>query len=196
MKRDILQEIASIKSRSEFNSRYDYSSRLSDIEYALKEFSEYNGEFNQELLKYVPISTVACFEAFFNSAIKEIIDFGKPYSNNVAKFNQAKNVKLDFEVVAAIQTKSLTVGEFVAHLLPYNSLEDINSNLSILIDEDFLQGLLGFTKTSIFEEVNAVRKSFQEKPGEIIKSVKKTYELRHIFCHDLQPMCELINHPF
>ena len=131
-KRDVIQEIKSIKSRSEFNSRYDYNSRLSDIEYALKEFSEYNGNFNVELLKYIPISTVACFEAFFNSTIREIIDFGKPYSDNVAKFNHSKNVKLDFEVVAAIQTKTLTVGEFVAHLLPYNNLEEINTNIKVI----------------------------------------------------------------
>jgi hypothetical protein len=183
-KRDIIQEIKSIKSRSEFNSRYDYSSRLSDIEYALKEFSEYNGDFNQELLKYIPISTVACFEAFFNSAIKEIVDFGKPFSDNVAKFNQSKNIKLDFEVVAAIQTKSLTVGEFVAHVLPYNNLKDINSNISTLIEKDFLGELKSFNKKSIFENANTISESFHKGTSEILKSVEQTYEFRHIFCHE------------
>src|SRR5678815_4581745 len=117
-KRDIIQEIKSIKTRSEFNSRYDYTSRLQEIEYAIKEFIEYNGAHNDELLKYIPIATVACFEAFFKSTVREIVDFGKPYSDNVANYNQSKNIKLDFDVVAAIQTKTLTVGEFVAHLLP------------------------------------------------------------------------------
>ena len=183
-KRDIIEEIKSIKSRAEYNSRHDHSSRLSDIEYALKEFSEYNGDFNHELLKYIPISTVACFEAFFSSAIKEIVDFGKPFSENVAKYNQSKNIKLDFEVVSAIQSKTLTVGEFVAHILPYNNLEDISSNISTLIDKDFLTELKAFNKKSIFEHVNIVTENFQNRTAEILASVKQTYEFRHIFCHE------------
>ena len=183
-KRDILQEIKSTKSSFEFNTRCDYSNRFSDIEYALKEFGGYDGDFNKELLKYIPISTVACFETFFNSAIKEIVDFGKPFSNNVAKFNKSKNIKLDFEVLAAIQTKSLTVGEFVAHVLPYNSLKDINSNISILIENDFLGELKSFSKTSIFENANTISESFRKKTGEILESVKQTYVLRNIFCHE------------
>lgn len=183
-KRDIIEEIKSIKSRSEYNSRHDYSSRLSDIEYALKEFTDYNGNFNHELLKYIPISTVACFEAFFSSAIAEVIDFGKPYSDNIATFNQSKNIRLDFEVVAAIQKKTLTVGEFVAHILPFNNLDDINSNLSILIGEDFLKQLKSFRKKSIFDDANIINETFHTKTAEIIESVKQTYELRHIFCHE------------
>lgn len=183
-KRDILQEIKSVKSRAEFNSRIDYSSRLSDIEYALKEFGEYNGSFNQELLKYVPIATVACFEAFFTSAIKEIVDFGKPFSENVAKFNQSRGVKLDFEVVAAIQRKLLTVGELVAHVLPYSNLKDINYNISTLIEKDFLDALKQFKVKSDLENVEEAGGSFHRKINQILKSVEQTYELRHIFCHE------------
>tara|TARA_R110000868_G_scaffold167939_1_gene402502 strand:- start:1861 stop:2121 length:261 start_codon:yes stop_codon:yes gene_type:complete len=78
MKRDLINEITSIKSRSEFNTRYDFNAKLNDIEYAFQENLQYNGEYNKELLKYIPIATVACFEAFFSSTYKELIDFGKP----------------------------------------------------------------------------------------------------------------------
>lgn len=117
MKRNLINEITEIRSRSEFNSRLDYSSRLNDIEYAFNESLNYNGDFDKELVKYIPIATVACFEAFFRSAYKELIDFGKPFSDNAIKFNQSKNVKFDFEIINAIQTKTVTVGEFISHIL-------------------------------------------------------------------------------
>jgi hypothetical protein len=184
MKRNLINEITAIKSRSEFNSRQDYSSKLNDIEYAFKENLDYNGDFNKELLKYIPIATVACFEAFFRSVYKELIDFGKPFSENVVKFNQAQNVKFDFDIVNAIQTKTVTVGEFVSHILPCNNFEDINKNLSLLCSIDFTDQIKKFTRESIFEHVNDNSKQFIDNGDQIIAEIKRTFELRHIFCHE------------
>ena len=89
MKRNLINEITALKSRSEFNSRHDYYSRLTHIEYAFNENVNYNGNFNKELLKYIPIATVACFEAFFRSVYKELIDFGEPFNENAIKFRQS-----------------------------------------------------------------------------------------------------------
>lgn len=184
MKRNLINEITAIKSRSEFNSRHDYSSKLNDIEYAFQGNLDYNGDFNKELLKYIPIATVACFEAFFRSVYKELIDFGKPFSDNVVKFNQAQNVKFDFDIVNAIQTKTVTVGEFVSHILPCNNFEDINKNLSLLCSIDFADQIKKFKRESIFEHVNDNSKQFIDNGDQIIADIKRTFELRHIFCHE------------
>lgn len=183
-KRDLIEEIKLIKSRTEYNSRYDLSSRLNDIENALTEFVEFSGDFNSELLKYIPISTVACFESFFRSTVKEIVDFGKPFSDKIGDFNQSKNIKLDFDVVAAIQTKTLTVGEFIAHILPYNNYNDINSNISILIGADFSVELKNYRPISelVIEDIEVAY--FQNNFSEILESIKRIFELRHIFCHE------------
>jgi len=184
MKRNLINEITAIKSRSEFNSRHDYSSRLNEIEYAFQENFDYNGDFNKELLKYIPISTVACFEAFFRSVYKELIDFGIPFSDNVVKFNQAQNVKFDFDIVNAIQTKTVTIGEFVSHILPCNNFEDINKNLSLLCSIDFADQIKKFKRESIFEHINDNSKQFIDNGDQIIADIKRTFELRHIFCHE------------
>jgi hypothetical protein len=136
-KRNLINEIHSVKSRSYHNSRYDYMQRLFRIDGAIQDLEENDGRFKNELLRYVPISMVACFEAFFKSAVRDLIDFGCPFSDNVRKFNQAQNIKLDFDVLGAIQAKSLTIGELVAHILPYNNLSDVNSNLTTLLGYDF-----------------------------------------------------------
>jgi uncharacterized protein YecT (DUF1311 family) len=184
MKRDLISEITAIKSRSEFNSRHDFNSRLDDIEEAFNENLNYNGEYNKELVKYIPIATVACFEAFFRSVYKELIDFGKPFSDNVVKFNQSKNVKFDFDIVNAIQTKTVTAGEFVSHILPCNNYDDINSNLSTLAGIDFTKEIKTFKKDSIFDQVNENSEQFIENSNQIILDIKRTFELRHIFCHE------------
>ena len=183
-KRDFIEEIKLIKSRTEFNSRYDLTSRLYEIDYALTEFTNYNGNYNSEILKYIPISTVSCFEAFFKSVIKELVDFGEPFSKNIVNFNQSKNIKLDFEIIGAIQTKSVTVGELVGHLLPFNNFEDIKSNLSVIIGKDFIEEMKNFDKKSVYHTANALNYDKKNRLPEIIKSVKETYELRHIFCHE------------
>lgn len=184
MKRNLINEITAIKSRSEFNSRHDFSSRLNDIEYAFRENLDYNGDFNKELLKYIPIATVACFEAFFRSVYKELVDFGKPFSDNVIKFNQSQNVKFDFDIVNAIQTKTVTVGEFISHILPCNNFDDINKNLSVLSGLDFTDEIKKFKRDSIFEHVNDNSKQFIDNADQIIADIKRTFELRHIFCHE------------
>jgi hypothetical protein len=165
-KRNLIQEIIGIKTRSDFDSRHSYSNRLTEIENALK--NNQNGDLDKELLKYIPIATVACFEAFFRSIYKELIDFGKPFSENVIEFNQSKNVKFDFDIINAIQTKTITVGEFISHLLPCNNFEDINTNLSILTKNDFTDQIKKFDKKSVFEPINEDSKKFKENYKVII----------------------------
>jgi hypothetical protein len=185
MRRNLITEITAVKSRSEFNSRYDISSRLTDIEHAFKENLDYTGNFDGELFKYIPIAIVACFEAFFRSVIKELIDFGKPYSDNTTKFNQSKDVKFDFDIIQAIQTKTVTVGEFISHILPCNNFDDINSNLTTLTGIDFIESIKTFEVKSSFEHAKDNSKSFIENFAQIISDVKRTFELRHIFCHEV-----------
>jgi len=184
MRRNLINEIKANKSRSEFYSRYDLNSRLNGIDYAFKENLNYNADFDNELLKYIPIATVACFEAFFKSVIKELIDFGKPFSDNAIKFNQSKTVKFDFEIINAIQNKTVTVGEFISHILPCNNFEDINSNLSTIAEIDFAESIKTFKTESIFDDSKSSSNEFIDNSDQILADIKRTFELRHIFCHE------------
>ncbi len=78
----------------------------------------------------------------------------------------------------------MTIGEFVSHILPCNNLDDINSNLSTLIKIDFLDSLKKYNRKSIFDEVNETSKMFRDNSSQIISDIKRTFELRHIFCHE------------
>ncbi|MDB5124275.1 MAG: hypothetical protein JWP94_2404 [Mucilaginibacter sp.] len=182
MKRDILVEIQTLKNRSNDYSVYLYNARLETLH------NNYNSivknELDKEFLKYIPIAIVACFESFFQSVISNLIDFGNPYINNVVKFNQSKDVKFDFDIVNAIQSKTLTIGEFISHVLPCNNLNDINSNISVIINKDFLNELAKFKAKSVHKDVVKNSEDFIKDPDSIYKSIKRIFELRHIFCHE------------
>ncbi|MGD0711484.1 MAG: lysozyme inhibitor LprI family protein [Bacteroidales bacterium] len=184
MKRDIINEIKSIKEREEFGSRHSIIFRLSTIGNALNKFDTNANLYKQEILKYIPIATIACFESFFRSVIKEMIDFGKPYNENVIEFNQAKNFKFDFKIVNAIQSKTVTGGEFISHILPCNNFNDINSNMTIITGIDFIESLKKFEAKSIFKHTVENTKSFITNYNQIFNDVKRMFELRHIFCHE------------
>lgn len=184
MKRNFITEINAIKSRTEYDAEYDAEFRLENLEIVIIQYLENNKDVNSELLKYIPIATVACFESFFRSVIKELIDSGKPYNENAIQFNQSKNVKFDFDIILAIQSKKVTIGEFISHILPCNNYEDINSNLSTLIGADFTDSIKKFKRKSIFDDVNENSKTFRDNFNEIISDIKRTFELRHIFCHE------------
>ncbi|MGH9823669.1 MAG: lysozyme inhibitor LprI family protein, partial [Blastocatellia bacterium] len=132
-----------------------------------------------ELLKYIPISLIACAEGYLRIQCRELIDFGPPFSENAASIQQ---VKFDFRQVQAIRGRVVSLGDFISHLLPMNNLNDINSNLSLLIGEDFLAKL----KAVEFadwppERAEDVNRLF----GEMCEGVKTTFRLRHIYCHEV-----------
>lgn len=184
MKRSLINEIMALKSRGEFESRHDFVIRLNDIEDAFNKSLKQNKFSDKELIRYIPIATVACLEAFLRSVYKELIDFGKPFCDNAIKFNQSRNVKFDFEIINAIQKKNVTVGEFVSHILPCNNFEDINANLSTLLGFDFFERIKKFDKEKIFEHYYCKPSKFIENGDQIITDIKRIFELRHIFCHE------------
>lgn len=182
-KKRYIQQISSIKQRNGFNYLSDSAGRLVKIQELL---SLKDGDIeNKELFKYVPIASVACFEGLYRKAIKELIDFGSPYSDNCINSNRLKDIKFDFEIINEINKQTITIGELIAHILPCNKLEDINSNLGAILGKDLLSELSTYSRESILDEKNEEFAYYKKNSGEIIKNIKEIFELRHIFCHEI-----------
>ena len=62
-------------------------------------------------------------KAFFRATVKELIDYGAPFSEKAVNLRE---IKFDFSVVQAIAGKELTVGDLLSQLLPMKSFKDIN----------------------------------------------------------------------
>jgi len=183
-KRDYIEEILSAKSRlSKRSDRWTHYIDRAALIYRsyehLKKDVHHSKEFRLELLRYIPIGLVACIQGYFRLVIRDIIDHGLPYQNNV---NKLKDIKYDPQTVLAIFKKKISLGDFVSHLLLINSLKEINKYMSILLD-------LGFLKEVV---VHVVRNSEGRKlvrigsqADFIFASIEKIFEFRHIFSHEL-----------
>src|SRR5574341_2500220 len=100
-KRDYITEIVQKRSRllkrvgrwKLFSTRYEQV--LSAFEY-LRKSKDASLAARQELLKYVPMGTVACLEAYYRMVIRDLIDHGAPYNANAHKL---EDIKLDVATV-------------------------------------------------------------------------------------------------
>lgn len=206
MKRDYVEEILLKKERAKRSER-DHI--LRDRKYAINAVVEHcqkhidvyglNSDSylkqDNEIHRYIPISVIACAESYFRAVIKELIDFGAPFSENAANFNKTKDIKFDFAVVQAIQGKRVTVGDFVSHLLSMKSFDDISSTLSILTGRDFLNELKSyFFRHEYYDDekgyelfmpsIDNLTENQINEVGKIYKDVQEIFKLRNIFCHE------------
>ena len=184
--RNIIEEIAQVRQRRMFGMAIaELPFRLSAIERAFKEHDPKN----EELTRYFPVALVACIESYFRLAIKELIDAGEPFLTNAEK--PASVLKIDFAVVRAIHGKTVTVGELVGHSVPISRLDHIESSLSSLFGSSFLTQMRTITDRWAHEVRGAPNAPILSAPDEVFAGVKRTFEMRHIICHEIASAHEL-----
>lgn len=185
-KRDYVAEIASRTGRirrrapryAEMRVRLDGISAIAQF---VRESNNRDVPFRSELAKYIPIGTVACLEGYFRLVFRDLIDHGAPFRDNVSKF---KEIKLGIDHVIALQSKRMTFGEFVAHLLPASSLADLNESMSILIGQPYIDAVKR-VPFEYFEPGTAVSLEEDGVADDVFRDVSQLYEQRHIFAHEL-----------
>jgi hypothetical protein len=89
------------------------------------------------------IRTVTFLEVLARAWIAQLVDYGPPYVENAIPL--AKNhLKFDFELVRAIQGRTITLGDIVAHSVPVNSFPQLIGHFGTLIGQPFVEHELGW----------------------------------------------------
>lgn len=183
MARNFLEEINIVKSRTAYSSRIDYLDNIRGIQSVVDSIESSKSNDQNEMLKYIPIAIVACLQGYFRAVIKDLIDSGDPFRKNASNFNKNKQIRFDFEIVNAIHSENLTMGDFISHILPFSSLSDIDSNLSTIIDGNFLKQIKDFDGSNRdFSGLTSI--TYKNNVDQIIPDINKIFELRNIFCHE------------
>ena len=185
VKRDYIKEIQDIRRRrlrrgrrwTQLTCRFH---PLVDILLNVDKFE--NDDIKREVLRYTFICSIACLEGYFRLVIKDLINNSENCLKNIQKID---DLKFDVQSVLAIHGKEVSIGEFVSHLVPLSSFEQLNKNLSTITDANFTEEL---KKMEMETENGETEKLFSDTP----KYVKQTYELRNIYCHELAPKKEAI----
>ncbi|HTB52340.1 MAG TPA: hypothetical protein VK718_06155 [Ferruginibacter sp.] len=183
-KRNYNEEIKKLQERGEFNGSIFYYQRFHDLKSIISFTKEQEGRDFDELYRYIPIASVACIESFYRATIKSLIDKGGIYFDNLEKLIAKTDLKFDFEILSNLQKQQFTLGELVSHILPCNNLNDLKNNISILIGEDFLTAISNHRPVFFGESYDEDFLKFKNNYDPIIRSIIKTFELRHIFCHE------------
>lgn len=174
--RNIVQEILEIQARSGRDAAVAIFGgfELNDI---LKR-ADQDGD---PVLKLIPVRAVALIESFFRGAVASCIDAGPPFVERAAKLFEGKT---DFRTALALHGQQVTVGQLVAHGLPFSRLAHIASGLDTILDLAFFDAV-----SSVHDrwEVEVEKK----KPVPILGDKKLWYPVledmfveRHMLAHE------------
>lgn len=120
-----------------------------------------------QLLEYVPVKIVACFEQLFRDEYQEILVNPK-VRKNLKSIDLFKETKYDFDVIEAFEENDISLSDYLSLLIPCSKLADIDNAISKLLGINFL---------------SEFRKKDNGKA--ILESVSEIFRLRHIYCHEV-----------
>ncbi len=129
---------------------------------------------NPQLLEYVPVKIVACFEQFFRAEYQEILANLK-VRNNLKNIDLFKDTKFNFDIIGAFEENTISLSDYLSLLISCSKLADIDNAISKLLGIEFL---------SEFKK--------KENGETILESIFEVFRLRHIYCHEV-PLNKVID---
>lgn len=174
-----VKNILEVKARSRHQqASTELIHRLHELQSSYKNIEKRNSE----VLKYFPVAIVACVEAYFKMAIKELVDKRRDLLPNAI---QLLKQKIDVDVAVSLDGNEITLGDLVAHSCSYSKFESIESCVSKILGASFsdeLKNVQNRYRNTFFDEP---LQPILDNPEKTFNSVRKIYELRHIICHEI-----------
>lgn len=158
---------------------FDTALRLTDLQAALQGLESSK---NSELLRHFPVAAIAVLETHFKATVQAIVDSGSPYFERGISITKDR-LKSISDVLPLVHRQTVTVGELVAHQLPFNSIASYEEAISALLDLK-LKNLLTTVRDSY-----GVRNGFDGPPlisniRDLWRQLAETFERRHILAHE------------
>lgn len=189
MKKDIGNEIKSLKSRKEFDSYWEIHQRLDKIYNCIIELKTNSSKASDELKKYVPVALVATMESFIRSTVAKLINSNYDYLLN------AKGIfdgKFELDLYTKLHKLEFTIGELIAHQIPFGKFDHISSVFDAILKEDFMKKLNSLNANTFYIGYQGPNpKDFSSNYDQIVKDTKNVLEMRHIICHEMSTKVEI-----
>ncbi len=129
------------------------------------------------------VGIVACIEVAARDAMRKLIDSGDPYDERVGELLKG-DIRFTLDIARAFHDRKVSLGEFVAHLLPISSLTQIIGYFDVLLGSPF-QNILATVKHGQYDSNNEhVSVAVVPDVDGMIRSVGRAFAARHVIAHE------------
>jgi hypothetical protein len=134
---EIELQLQSMRARTQFGGLdgvdlYESNVRLAQLDRSLRSIGSAS---DPELFRHFPVAAVAVLESYFKSTVASIVNAGSPYLERGLTLAKDR-LKSAVDVVPLLHRKAVTIGEVVAHVIPFNAVASLETAFRVLLDAD------------------------------------------------------------
>lgn len=190
---DIESQVQSARARMQFGrvdgvELVETFTRLRQLDRSLQGIGP---ESDSELFRYFPVAAVAVLESHFKATVASIIDAGSPYLERGLVLAKDR-LKSAVDVVPLLHRKAVTIGEVVAHVIPFNSVSSLEVAFRILFDDD-IKTLVANARDPYLLRIGSERAAnlLVASVDDLWRELALAFERRHILAHEAATKFEL-----
>ncbi|HUO36244.1 MAG TPA: hypothetical protein VMU43_14745 [Candidatus Acidoferrum sp.] len=177
-RRDYIAEIEEIRDRT---GPPDWDNGITKLLFLCVQSAKLETE--SEEVGYFPVATIAAIESYFRWEIRRLIDSGDARFINGLTIEELP-LKLSHSLLIAVHGRRISLGELIGHSARLNNLDEINKTMSQLLGTDFLVLVKDARDPELRREQGQNAPTIITSANDTFESVKRTFELRHIICHE------------
>lgn len=182
---EIEAQVKSARDRMEFAridgvELFETSTRLAQLDRSLQAIGP-SGD--SELYRHFPVASIAVLEGHFKATVATIVNTGSPYFERGLVLAKDR-LKSAIDIVPLLHRKTVTIGDVISHVIPFNSVASLESAFCTLIGDDFKKLIAGA------QSPHEVRNNYAN-PSILVPSVADlwcalslAFERRHILAHE------------
>jgi hypothetical protein len=158
---------------------FDATWRLTDLRESLKGLASSQ---DSELLRHFPVAAIAVLETHFKATVQAIVNSGTPYFERGISLTKDR-LKSISDILPLVHRQTVTIGELIAHQLPFNSISSYEDAVGALLDVK-LKNLL-----TTVRDTYGIRNGYDsplliQNISDLWKQLSETFERRHILAHE------------
>lgn len=144
-----------------------------------------------ELFRHFPVAAVAVLESHFKTTVASIINGGSPYLERGLALAKDR-LKSAGDVIPLLHRKSVTIGDVVAHVIPFNAVSSIEGAFRVLLDTD-IKTLVAEARDPyrLRNGLASVDDTLVASVDDLWRGLALAFERRHILAHEAATKFEL-----
>lgn len=136
-----------------------------------------------ELFRHFPVAAIAVLEGHFKTTVATIVNAGSPYLERGLVLAKDR-LKSAVDVVPLLHRKAVTIGDVIAHVIPFNSVSSLETAFGALLDGDFKSMVAGAQGPYEVRNEYANQDALVPSVADLWRALTLTFERRHILAHE------------